>query len=86
MHSLVLLVSYSGHSLGESYPSAEMKSMYSTAPADGANEYKELHMMKSLSNKASRLVLVSLVLTDWPITLVSYSKLTLVNNYMCVDM
>ena len=28
------LVSYAGHSLVESYPSAEMQSMYSTAPAD----------------------------------------------------
>ena len=30
------LVSYPGHSLGESYPSAEMQSVYSTAPADWA--------------------------------------------------
>ena len=28
------LVSYLGHSLGESYPSAEKQSVYSTAPAD----------------------------------------------------
>ena len=28
------LVSYPGHSLGESYSSAEMQSVYSTAPAD----------------------------------------------------
>ena len=28
------LVSYPGHSLGESYPSAEMQSVYSIAPAD----------------------------------------------------
>ena len=28
------LVLYPGHSLGESYPSAEMQSVYSTAPAD----------------------------------------------------
>ena len=28
------LVSYPGHSLGGSYPSAEMQSVYSTAPAD----------------------------------------------------
>ena len=28
------LVSYLGHSLGESYPSAVMELMYSTAPAD----------------------------------------------------
>ena len=30
------LVSYSGHTLGESYPSAEMQSVYSIAPADSA--------------------------------------------------
>ena len=30
------LVSYLGHSLEESYPSAEMQSMYSTAPAEWA--------------------------------------------------
>ena len=28
------LVSYPGHSFEESYPSAELQSMYSTAPAD----------------------------------------------------
>ena len=31
------LVSYPGHMLGESYPSAEKQSVYSTAPADWAN-------------------------------------------------
>ena len=30
------LVLYSGHSLGGSYPSAEVQSVYSTAPADWA--------------------------------------------------
>ena len=30
------LVSYPGHSLGESYPSAEKQSVYSTAPANQA--------------------------------------------------
>ena len=30
-------VSYSGDSLGESYPAAELQSVYSTAPADGAD-------------------------------------------------
>ena len=30
------LVSYLGHLLGESYPSAEKQSVYSTAPADWA--------------------------------------------------
>ena len=30
------LVSYPGHSLGESYPSAEVQLVYSTAPADWA--------------------------------------------------
>ena len=33
------LVSYQGHSLGSSYTSAEMGSVYSTAPADWANSY-----------------------------------------------
>ena len=31
------LVSFSGHSLQQSYPSAEMLSVYSTAPADWVN-------------------------------------------------
>ena len=31
------LVSYQGYSLGEFYPSAEMQSVYSTAPADRAH-------------------------------------------------
>ena len=31
------LVSYSGNSLGESYPSAEIQSVYSIAPADWAS-------------------------------------------------
>ena len=35
------LLSYSGHSLEESYPSAEMQSVYSTAPADWAREEKK---------------------------------------------
>ena len=30
------LASYQGHSLGESYPSAEMQSVYSAAPVDQA--------------------------------------------------
>ena len=30
------LVSYAGHLLGKSYPSAEMQSVYSIAPADWA--------------------------------------------------
>ena len=32
------LVSYLGHSLGKSYPSAEMQLVYSTAPADWATQ------------------------------------------------
>ena len=32
------LVSYPEHSLGESYPSAEMQSVYSPAPADWTRE------------------------------------------------
>ena len=35
------LVSYPGHSLGESYPSAEEQSVYSTAPADWAIVFRE---------------------------------------------
>ena len=34
----VCLVSYPGYSLRRSYPSAEMQSAYSTAPADEAKE------------------------------------------------
>ena len=37
-------VSYIGHSLGESYPSAEMQSVYSTAPADWASELERVHV------------------------------------------
>ena len=33
------LVSYAGHSLGVSYLSAEMQSMYSAAPANWANTF-----------------------------------------------
>ena len=36
------LVSYSGHSLGESYPCAEKQSVYSTAPADWAKRYNHV--------------------------------------------
>ena len=32
------LVSYPGHSLGGSYPSAEVQSVYSTIPTDWANK------------------------------------------------
>ena len=35
------LVSYPGHSLGESYPSAEMQLVYSTATADWGIEVGE---------------------------------------------
>ena len=35
------LMSYPGHSLGESYPSAEMQSLYSATPADWAYMYPE---------------------------------------------
>ena len=35
-HHQIILVSYPGHSLGESYPSAEMQSVYSEATADWA--------------------------------------------------
>ncbi len=35
------LVSYLGHSLGGSYPSAEVQSVYSTAPADWVIEKSE---------------------------------------------
>ena len=34
------LVSYPGHLLGQSYPSAEMQSLYSAAPADWATQNK----------------------------------------------
>ena len=39
------LVSYPGHSLGESYPSAEKQSVYSTAPADWATPDRVLSVM-----------------------------------------
>ena len=39
-----LLVSYPGHLLGESYPSAEIQSVYPTAPTDWA-----MHSERSVS-------------------------------------
>ena len=33
------LLSYSGHTLGKSYPTAEMQSVYSTAPSNWAEHY-----------------------------------------------
>ena len=41
------LVSYPGHSLGGSYPSAEKQSVYSTAPADWA-----IHLQGSFNAEA----------------------------------
>ena len=38
------LVSYPGHSLEESYPSAEKQSVYFTAPADWAKHESDLQM------------------------------------------
>ena len=38
---------YPGHSLGRSYPSAEVQSVYSTAPADWANHF----ILKIISSK-----------------------------------
>ena len=38
------LVSYPGHFLGESYPSAEMQSMYTTAPADWATKHYSIEI------------------------------------------
>ena len=40
------LVLYPGHSLGESYPSAEMQSVYPTAPADWATNGYSVHQSK----------------------------------------
>ena len=36
------LVSYQGHSLGKTYPSVEMQSVYSTAPEDRASNFIRL--------------------------------------------
>ena len=45
------LVSYPGHSLGGSYPSAEVQSVYSTAPADWAIQgYSYIYTCNSNSN------------------------------------
>ena len=41
------LVSYLGHSLGRPYPSAEMQSVYSTAPADLARKQSEQYTSKN---------------------------------------
>ena len=42
------LVSYPGHLLQESYPSAEMQSVYSTAPADETRTQQKLTFISSL--------------------------------------
>ena len=47
------LVSYPGHSLGGgSYPSAEIQSAYSTAPADRANTRRFVNPLGSLCNSS----------------------------------
>ena len=49
------LVSYLGHSSGESYPSAEMQSVYSVNEVDWARHEKEKFKMKStLKDKHSK--------------------------------
>ena len=45
------LVSYTGHSWGRSYPSAEVQSVYSTAPADWAN--LDLKIRKKIDMKVA---------------------------------
>ena len=42
-------VSYPGQSLGGSYPSAEVLSVYSTAPADWANDSSAKHLHPNTS-------------------------------------
>ena len=37
-HQLIVYISYPGHMLGESYPSAEIQSVYSAAQADWTKE------------------------------------------------
>ena len=43
------LVSYPGHSLGESYPPAEMQSVYSTTPINWANQMKMIKTKKIIN-------------------------------------
>ena len=44
-------VSYPGHSLGGSYPSAEMQSVYSTAPADlGKHRFRDSESKSDIYN------------------------------------
>ena len=45
------LVSYPGHSLGGFYPSAEVQSVYSTAPANWASKRTSLGWFKNVINK-----------------------------------
>ena len=49
------LVSYSGHSLGEFYPSAEMQSLYSVAPANWTRlcQWEKKFVLASLFNGIS---------------------------------
>ena len=45
------LVSYPGHSLGESYTSAEMQSVYSIAPGNLAIYYEENNEMERMNDR-----------------------------------
>ena len=54
------LVSYPGHFLRESYPSAEMQSVYSTAPADWATIFKNKAVWITPSIILRRIIIILL--------------------------
>ena len=72
------LVSYPGHSLGGSYPFAEVQSAYSTGPVDWAITYKnkEICPFKDLSiNKGHKVKIckrVSVFMAYQPLCIVIY--------------
>ena len=77
------LVSYLGHSLGKSYPSAEMLLVYSTAPADGAKRWNGLSHNKWMQQTCTKRVhnLAQLAREDDPLGTVQEFKI-LQNNKM----
>ena len=69
------LVSYTGHSLGESYPSAEKQLLYSTAQTDWEND--QLWQLESIDFWKSVIIVYSLLWSNqaypknqtWPNTM-----------------
>ena len=56
------LMLYQGHSLGGSYSSVEMQSVYSTAPADWAGKFSKIYYRL---NKEKRKIIWKWVVKEW---------------------